>query len=224
MVSEPMNSNPQVQIHSFVESAVCSLLRLLHLFSLANLRRLVPHRFAHLFMELYVLTWATYILAVLFTGLISSRIAVIVVLYRIVDIVVYRLYFFFVKSAARPWTNEALRRSVLLALINCCEVIMAFAVVYLVRGSEIANAAGNGIRTPMQALYFSTVTMLTVGFGDFVPATDASRGIVLLQLASVALLVLLLVPALISAFSTVLSSDAPLTAAGSLNNDQGKST
>jgi hypothetical protein len=68
---------------------------------------------------------------------------------------------------------------------------------------------GNGDRTveqgrfeivqePKDAIYFSVVTMSTLGYGDFVPANDAARRIVVWQMGSALLLVIVVFPLLVS--------------------------
>jgi hypothetical protein len=51
------------------------------------------------------------------------------------------------------------------------------------------------------AVYFSTVTMTTVGYGDFTPSTPLSRGLVVSQLLSGLGLLALLFPLVISRFA-----------------------
>lgn len=54
------------------------------------------------------------------------------------------------------------------------------------------------LKTRVDALYFSSVTMMTLGYGDYVPVTSDTRKLVIWQLASGALLLLLGFPLLIS--------------------------
>jgi hypothetical protein len=52
--------------------------------------------------------------------------------------------------------------------------------------------------TRINALYFSFVTMTTLGYGDFVPGSEGTRGIVMWQLVSGVLLFILAFPMVIS--------------------------
>lgn len=52
------------------------------------------------------------------------------------------------------------------------------------------------------ALYFSTITMTTVGYGDFYPADSGGRKIVIWQLANSVMLVVLLLPLVVSRFAS----------------------
>jgi voltage-gated potassium channel len=54
------------------------------------------------------------------------------------------------------------------------------------------------LKTPVQAFYFSVVTMATVGYGDFVPTDDFSRLLVVFQLATGLVFVLAVAPAVLS--------------------------
>lgn len=50
-------------------------------------------------------------------------------------------------------------------------------------GPGVHLAAGNGLRTPPlhDFLYFSVITLATLGYGDMVPTSDAARGLVMLE-------------------------------------------
>jgi len=156
-------------------------------------------------MDLYVLTWAVVLTVVLFAMPVSwhagAVIAIILSGYRIFDIIAYRLYFVFVKSQEKPWTLEILRRSILIVSINFAETTVAFAAVHWFLGG-ISGPGGRSIETPLAAIYYSLTTMTTLGYGDFFPATDAGRTIVIVQLCASLTLLLFVIPALISLFAS----------------------
>jgi hypothetical protein len=58
------------------------------------------------------------------------------------------------------------------------------------------------IENPGDALYFSIVTMSTLGYGDFYPGGPEARHIVIWQLANSVLLIVLLLPLVVSRFAT----------------------
>jgi hypothetical protein len=62
----------------------------------------------------------------------------------------------------------------------------------------VSKLAPHPLTDPLEALYFSTVTILTLGYGDFVPTDDWSRALVLWQLMSGGTLLLLLIPVVMS--------------------------
>ncbi len=195
--------------YSLIEKFVCTVVILVSLLSFANyakplVRRIWPD--TRVFMDLYVLTW--FVLLCVFLGSRwnpAGNLVTILVVYRIVDIVNYRLLFLFVKSETEPWTRDVIRRSLAIALTNFLEVIVGFAILYLRTGSVTHGDVGV-LNTPLDALYFSFVTMTTVGYGDFVPATTLGRCLVVAQLAAAILFVIFLLPALISVFSPALAS------------------
>lgn len=70
-----------------------------------------------------------------------------------------------------------------------------------VEAGHVGNSAGENfaaLQTPLDALYFSCVTMMTVGYGDYVPITPCARRLVIWQLGSGALLLLGAFPLLLS--------------------------
>jgi len=76
---------------------------------------------------------------------------------------------------------------------------------YRASGSVAQNNDLNPLLlTPRLALYFSLVTMTTVGYGDYVPAGHVGRTLAALQLTTVVLFLVFLLPALVSAFSAEL--------------------
>jgi hypothetical protein len=70
-------------------------------------------------------------------------------------------------------------RSIILLFFNFAEVIASFGVIY---------AAGNYLNQPIQnwidALYFSFITGVTIGYGDFYPINQDGKILVMLQILS----------------------------------------
>jgi hypothetical protein len=75
--------------------------------------------------------------------------------------------------------NKMANRSIILLFFNFAEVIASFGVIY---------AAGNYLNQPIQswidALYFSFITGVTIGYGDFHPVNDQGKILVMLQILS----------------------------------------
>jgi ion channel len=157
-------------------------------------------------MDVYVLAWAAALSFLFFEPYSHPYVAIILAWYRIADVVNYRMYFIFVKSRGRPWESAQMRRSVALALINLYEVILAFAIIYLFTGA-IQDSTGKIVTDHFTALYFSFVTMATVGYGDFIPANSMARNTVMAQIATVIVLIVMLLPALISLMAAQLQKD-----------------
>ena len=60
-------------------------------------------------------------------------------------------------------------RLVLLALVNYLELILCFAVFYSIHRALLLHPADATAATPLEALYFSVLTQLTISFGDPLP-------------------------------------------------------
>jgi hypothetical protein len=75
--------------------------------------------------------------------------------------------------------NKMANRSIILLFFNFAEVIASFGVIY---------AAGNYLNQPIQnwidALYFSFITGVTIGYGDFYPINQDGKILVMLQILS----------------------------------------
>jgi preprotein translocase subunit SecG len=205
---------PRPETHrSLIEKLGCILAIVACLPSLTNLfpePETEPHSLAEtnqhsLLMDLYVLGWAAVLSVLLFETSHCPWFAFSLAAYRAFDIVSYRSYFLLVKSHVDPWTPKKLRRSVLIASVNFFEIVLAFAVMYRASSSVAQNNDLNPLLlTPRLALYFSLVTMTTVGYGDYVPAGHVGRTLAALQLTTVVLFLVFLLPALVSAFSAEL--------------------
>ncbi len=70
-------------------------------------------------------------------------------------------------------------RSIILLFFNFIEVIASFGVIY---------AAGDYLNQPIQswvdALYFSFITGVTIGYGDFHPVNEQGKILVMIQILS----------------------------------------
>ena len=96
-------------------------------------------------------------------------------------------------------------RTVLLGFVNYVEVIMLFACLYLTHSEWFRQPSqdfSKGINSATDAIYFSGVTQLTVGYGDISPVDQTARHFVLLQ----ALLGLVLLLVLVGRFMSSLTS------------------
>lgn len=75
-------------------------------------------------------------------------------------------------------------------------LICSFGTLYI--HSHDVCRGGDRLDHPIEAAYFSTVTILTVGYGDFAPRSTSGQILVICELASGGLLLLLIVPVLAS--------------------------
>src|ERR1700734_1468393 len=106
--------------HSLIEKLFCSVFTAITLISLANIKPLFG-RFQHVFMDVYVIMWVAFDSIILFGWYLPTTLAVAFAVYRLIDIVSYRMFFILVKSQERPWSPDILRRSVLIVLLNFYE-------------------------------------------------------------------------------------------------------
>jgi len=153
-------------------------------------------------MDWYILLWAGLLLS--FLVLIGHwqiphshclRVFVwIGVCYRIHDSVSYRLYFLFLKSKRSTWHTETARRSLSIAFANGVEVIIGFAILYLLSGQVCDGKAP--LSGWVAALYYSVITITTLGYGDFVPHGPLSRFLVVAELIVGAMFLIVILPCL----------------------------
>ncbi|GMR16622.1 MAG: hypothetical protein BMS9Abin31_0977 [Gammaproteobacteria bacterium] len=115
---------------------------------------------------------------------------------------------YFFSFPSRPWTG-------LLILFIVSTSISGFANMYIDSGDiaylgPVVEISGSSVeskviipqpsimRNQIDALYFSLVTMITLGYGDFLPVSTVARMLVMWQLATGGLLVIGIFPLIIS--------------------------
>lgn len=79
------------------------------------------------------------------------------------------------RRALRPGRRMVEQVTMLFTLVDL--VVVSFAVLYVLMDEQFI-----GIGTRLDALYFSVVTLCTVGYGDISPTGQAARGIVTVQM------------------------------------------
>ncbi len=131
--------------------------------------------------EFYVLAWFFVLLWLLWHPFSSTAFLFVVVVYRIIDGLNYRLCIVFVDRYQPRWGLRSLNRSLLLLMFNYCEIIIGFAIFYLATCSIGYSNSNGAITRPLEALYFSTVTITTLGYGDMRPISPFGQGLTLLQ-------------------------------------------
>jgi hypothetical protein len=190
-----------------IEKLLFSLVIGLRLVSLENVRPESSARARHVFMDLYVLAFTALLTSALFLQWPHGLWIVMIVAYRLFDIVTYRVYFLLVKSQEKPWTLDMLRRSITIVALNFYEATAAFAVLYRATG-EVHDSQGRALASSIASLYYSLVTMATLGYGDFAPSTDLTRFIVICQICTSLLLLAFIIPGIISLFTAESDPDS----------------
>lgn len=190
--------------HRLLEKIVLTPVILTRLLSLDQAKALFGEDGGHVFMDLYVFLFSVLVTTILFLPNHLGRLGAIIAVYRIFDIVTYRIYFLLVKSQAQPWSTSVLRRSLAIGVINFCETVVAYAILYSLSGRIVASttALPQQAFSAITALYYSTVTATTLGYGDYIPGDDLARMIVLSQLFTTIVFLIFVIPAMVSLFSS----------------------
>lgn len=105
---------------------------------------------------------------------------IVFVIYRIVEGINYLLCIIFVDRYKLDWRPHSFNRSILLLMMNYIEIIIGFAILYLV-SSSIGYSKYKIISDPIEALYFSAVTITTLGYGDIKPISQCGQKLALME-------------------------------------------
>jgi len=169
--------------------------------SISQLINLAPKNLTSFLHELYITSWLAVLAWALGSGKSALAWAAIAAAYRIIDIITWRIYFVLHRSRTRPWSDSRMRHTLIYAALNFFELIISFAILYA-HTQSIKGPDGFPMRNPIDSLYFSSTTMMTVGSSDFVPASTLGRELVLCQYFSMLIFLLLIFPLVLSAFSS----------------------
>ena len=189
--------SPSLHIElSWVEKAFMILLVFVRSLSLVHIRGvLLSDKWRSEFTELYVVFWLVVVLPLLLLfypafGVVSL---IVVVGYRLVGAVNYPLCIIFVDTYSPKWRLRSLNRTLVLLILNYFEIIIGFASVYL-RTQSIGYAGSlKPIVSRIEALYFSTVTITTLGYGDLQPISSLGRILAMVETIMGILLLVLVV-------------------------------
>lgn len=166
-----------------------------------------PPRYQALAVDLYLIALLGITLAVLFSDMVNrSPFAVAIALFGIVDIIAYQVTTVLVDGPAGRLRITSPVRPVVLSLMNLLELVVCWAILY----RNLGNVGGALWQDrPMDALYYSAVTMSTLGYGDFFPQDDVTRLLVIAQLAAAILIVGTILPLVQSSISTLRQGKEP---------------
>ena len=130
--------------------------------------------------EFYVVTWFVVLLGLLvFHNAVAPWLAIALVCYRLVDGLNYRFCIIFVDRYKQGWGLRSLNRSLILLFLNYLEIVLGFAVLYLV-----TESVGDGtvpISGRLDGLYFSVVTITTLGYGDMMPLGATGKTLAMIE-------------------------------------------
>ncbi len=136
--------------------------------------------------DLYVIVWLLVSSSMLLCAGVASSISVLrlsiaaIACWRIMEILHIAASILLFRRFRRSdtYTVVSARRALLINALNYFELIALFGALY---ATVLCQHLRPVIDTSMAALYFSTVTMTTLGYGDYLPITGAARLTALLQ-------------------------------------------
>lgn len=138
---------------------------------------LVAARFAYphnkVVVDVYCILKPVLLFGILKLGLASGTWALILACILIADLYVYLLSVIFLGRVGLYGQPASINRSVLLALINFIELAAAFSIVYLNLNALYYD--DSVVTNWHQAVYFSVITAMTIGYGDVTPGTPPGR-------------------------------------------------
>ncbi|MDD5149462.1 MAG: potassium channel family protein [Flavobacterium sp.] len=155
---------------------------------LANKR---GYEYRDLALDFYVLLKVSFPVLILINQWQGNRFVIWIMIYVLLETVLYIPTLIFASDMfSKP---RSYKRSMLLLFLNYLEIIFAFAVLY---------SCGNYLNQPFNdwfdAVYYSTITSSTIGYGDFYPVTTIGKILASIQ----ALLFLFFVILFLNFFST----------------------
>lgn len=186
--------------HTLLEKIIISVPLLARAASLSNFVAFFRRgsKPAYLYIELYVVWWILILFVLLYTVKLLPTTIALVAAYRVVDIITYQLCILLVDSQDPKWRLASVRRSYITTMINFAEIVLAFAILYLAYGHIMYDKSGIQVTDELTAVYFSLVTMVTLGYGEFIPMDAKSRIIVIAHIATIVIFLFAIIPAFVS--------------------------
>ena len=153
--------------------------------------RLFPRTQSHGWVDVWVLVNSgAAVVALALAARARTKLTWVLLLYggvRVIEIIVYQAKVVLFDGSGQVGSKQgyavrSYRRIVVLALHNYVEVVCWFAASYAAMNTLFGENA-QIISTVTGALYFSVVTMATVGYGDITPCSNQGRLLVTTQIA-----------------------------------------
>jgi hypothetical protein len=135
-----------------------------------------------------------------------AYLAAAIALWRLLETASVILFEFCIRSyrGRRP---NAVHRVLILKLINLAELIVAFGILYYLPGRFGLHWMNRDFDTMIDAIYFSTVTALTLGYGDYTPTHPLLKLLAMFQLVFFVLIAVTVLSAFRSNLSTAPTSE-----------------
>jgi len=203
-IRDPKNIRSEFKMKesAYIVKIFMTVLQFFRFFSLSKLKCILhddKDTFRSTFVEFYVLVWFGFLILLLNLYALCPLWYFIVgiVIYRLIDIFSTQLGIIFI-DRLKNGDIRSLNRSFLLLGINYFEIIVGFAIMYLATRSIGYSNCSNIITTPIDALYFSAVTITTLGCCDMKPIPPWGMGLAALE----PILGLIIIVLVIGAFFT----------------------
>ena len=161
------------------------------------IKRWLPKWWGPGVVELWVLAATALSALALVAGPVPAWVLPLIAL-RVWEIMIYQanvLLFDPLRAELRgdKYERHSYRRSLVLAFMNYAEILLWFAAVYLVLACEFAVKPEDLMpNTSGLALYYSVITMSTLGYGDITPASTLTYALATVQTVIGLFLVLLI--------------------------------
>lgn len=134
----------------------------------------IRYSFQDITMDFYVVSKVIFPIVILYHGWQNNWILVGIMVYVLLETVLYIPTLIFASDVfSRP---RSYKRSMLLLFFNYIEVIGAFAVLY-----SIGNQMNKPFTHWFEAIYFSTITSNSIGYGDYHPVSLFGKILATLQ-------------------------------------------
>ena len=164
-------------------------MRLLVTIRLLSLAQMVKYIYKDSDKQNDVIDWyvvvTTFILLILLCSIPKSMLAVVVGIYWMSEMYSTTLAVLFVDKQDAGHKIRSADRSVVLGLIGYLELIIGFAILYLyfnaIHFPGYSYSLSRPVTSSIQAIYFSTVTITTLGYGDILPSNDIGKSLVVLE-------------------------------------------
>jgi hypothetical protein len=159
------------------------------------------------FLDVYLLAWPLFLLWSLFKWPFSALFVTLIAIYQIAMILSNQLAVLLVDTQLRGWRQPSMGRGFILSLVNLTSIVIAYAIIYRAYNCIVSTGTMFPEQRPLQLLYYSLVTVTTLGYGDFVPNGDLGYLVVIAELVTVVLFVLAVIPAYLGALSQRISKE-----------------
>lgn len=151
-------------------------------------------KYRRLFVEGYALTVLVMVTIVLFSGQKHFWMLPVggVIAYLLAEGYVASLAVILIPDGDGSFGIASARRALILLVLNYASIAVGFAALYQLTGTITYSYPETAPKTPMDFLYFSIVTITTLGYGDMRPTGQGRQFVCVEALSGLFLLVLIL--------------------------------